>query len=171
MAKVYSVRCSILYREIRGNAKPLLIGGVVISDNFLTTLGLVNNPSLIGTISALFDVGSFFHVVLTLFVGGLLGRKKTLLFGTSIMILGGMSSSISMIIAGRIPVMGLGNGLNCATAPVWQSETSTVEVRGKLVHLVMCVVGLSVCNWLDYGLAFVGESFSWRSRLAFQFIP
>ncbi|KAJ9232899.1 hypothetical protein DTO169E5_7295 [Paecilomyces variotii] len=65
-----------------------VFSGVVISDNFLTTLGLVNNPSPIGTIPALFYVGSFFDVVLTLFVGGLLGRKKTLLFGTSIMILG-----------------------------------------------------------------------------------
>lgn len=56
-----------------------------------------------------------------------------------------MSSSISVIIAGRT-VTGLGNGLNCATAPVWQSESDTVEMRGKLViiHLVMCVVGLSL---------------------------
>lgn len=148
---------------------------MVVSDNFLTTLGLVNNPSLIGTISALFDVGSFFGAVLTLFVGGLLGRKKTLLMGTSIMILGvclqTAASSISVMIAGRI-VTGFGNGLNCATAPVWQSETATAEMRGKLViiQLIMCVVGFSVCNWLNYGLAFVGGSFGWRFPLAFQLV-
>lgn len=158
-----------------GKIRLTCIGGVVVSDNFLTTLGLLNNPSLIGTISSLFDVGSFFGAILTLFIGGLLGRKKTLLLGTSIMILGvclqTAASTIGVMIAGRI-VTGLGNGLNCATAPVWQSETASAEMRGKLIilQLIMCVVGFSICNWLNFGLSFVGGSFAWRFPLAFQLI-
>ena len=37
--------------------------------------------------------------------------------------------SVPQMIIGRI-VAGLGNGLNTATAPVWQSETSKAAWRG-----------------------------------------
>lgn len=141
----------------------------------MLTLGLVNNASLIGTISALFDVGSFFGAILAFLIGGILGRKRALLLGTTIMIVGvclqTAASSIAVMIAGRI-VTGLGNGMNCATAPIWQSETSRAEMRGKLViiQLIMCVVGFSIVNWLNYGLAFVPGSFGWRFPLAFQLV-
>lgn len=62
--------------------------------------------------------------------------------------------STGQMIAGRI-IAGLGNGLNTATAPVWQAETSQAHWRGKLVviELILNIAGFSLSNW--YNLASV----------------
>lgn len=67
---------------------------------------------------------------------------------------------------------GIGNGLNTATAPVWQTETSQVKWRGKLVviELIMNIAGFSLSNWMTYGFSYVGGPISWRFPLAFQMI-
>lgn len=46
------------------------------------------------------------------------------------------------ILIARI-ISGIGNGLNTATAPVWQAETSKASMRGKLVvlELVLNIAG------------------------------
>lgn len=150
-------------------------GGVVVTNDFLTTLNLTNNSSLIGTISALFDVGSFFGAVMAFAAGGILGRRKSMLVGTVLLTIGvilqAASSGRATMCAGRV-IAGLGNGINTATAPIWQGETSHASMRGKLVviELIMCIVGFSLVNWLNYGLSFVGGSLAWRFPLAFQLI-
>jgi sugar porter (SP) family MFS transporter len=150
-------------------------GGVVISDDFLTKLNLHNNNSLIGTISALFDVGSFFGAIAAFAIGSWLGRKKTMIIGTILMTIGvilqAAANDVATMCAGRV-IAGLGNGINTATAPIWQGETSKAEWRGKLIiiELIMCIVGFSLVNWLNYGLSFVEGSIAWRFPLAFQLI-
>ena len=69
-----------------------------------------------------------------------MGRKKVILWGTTIMSVGviikASSYHLAQMIIGRI-VLGIGNGLNTATAPVWQTETASAKWRGKLVILEM----------------------------------
>ena len=79
--------------------------------------------------------------------------------------------STSQMIVGRI-VAGLGNGLNTATAPVWQAETSKAAWRGKLVviELILNIAGFSLSNWITYGFSYVDGPVAWRFPLAFQFI-
>ncbi|KAL8690822.1 MAG: hypothetical protein Q9218_003818 [Villophora microphyllina] len=79
--------------------------------------------------------------------------------------------SVPQMIVGRI-VAGIGNGLNTATAPVWQAETSKAAWRGKLVVIEMIcnIAGFSLSNWVTYGFSFVGGPVSWRMPLALQFI-
>ncbi|KAE9376448.1 sugar transporter [Stipitochalara longipes BDJ] len=152
-----------------------VFSGVVVTENFLTTLGLTNNSKLIGTISALFDVGSFFGAVAAFILGGTLGRKKVMLLGSFIMTIGvilqSAASTVPVMAAGRV-VTGLGNGLNTATAPIWQGETAKAGMRGKLIiiELIMCIVGFSLVNWINYALSFVGGPVAWRFPLAFQMI-
>lgn len=69
-------------------------------------------------------------------------------------------------------VAGIGNGLNTATAPVWQGETSKASWRGKLIviEMIMNIAGFSLSNWVTYGFSFVGGPVSWRVPLALQFI-
>ena len=64
--------------------------------------------------------------------------------------------STGQMIAGRI-IAGLGNGLNTATAPVWQAETSQAHWRGKLVviEMILNIAGFSLSNW--YNLAFLNS--------------
>ena len=58
--------------------------------------------------------------------------------------------STGQMIAGRI-IAGLGNGLNTATAPVWQAETSQAHWRGKLVviEMILNIAGFSLSNWYN----------------------
>lgn len=73
------------------------------------------------------------------------------------------------MIVGRI-VSGVGNGINTATAPVWQTETSQSKWRGKLVMLemMMNIFGFMLVNWINYGLSYVGGPVAWRLPLALQ---
>ena len=74
-------------------------------------------------------------------------------------------------ICGCRVITGIGNGMNTATIPVWQSEMSKPENRGKLVNLEGAVVafGTFIAYWLDFGLSYVDSSVSWRFPVAFKF--
>lgn len=76
--------------------------------------------------------------VITIFIGDLLGRRKTIFFGSIIMILGAAlqcsAFSLGHFIAGRV-VTGFGNGMNTSTVPTWQSETSKSHRRGMMVMI------------------------------------
>ena len=75
------------------------------------------------------------------------------------------------MMVGRV-IAGIGNGLNTATAPVWQSETSKANMRGKLVviEMVMNIAGFSLSNWVTFGFSYLEGSVAWRFPLALQFL-
>jgi sugar porter (SP) family MFS transporter len=70
------------------------------------------------------------------------------------------------------PAYSIGNGVNTATAPIWQTETSQAKWRGKLVviEMMMNIFGFLMVNWINYGLSFVGGPIAWRLPLALQFV-
>ncbi|CAD6570708.1 MAG: hypothetical protein ASARMPREDX12_003828 [Alectoria sarmentosa] len=154
-----------------------VFGGVIVTPDFLDTLNLSGpeHTSLLGTVTALYDVGCFFGAVAAFSLGERLGRKKSVLLGTTVMSIGAIlqisSYSVAQMIIGRI-VAGLGNGLNTATAPVWQAETSKAAWRGKLVviELILNIAGFSLSNWITYGFSYVNGPVAWRFPLAFQFV-
>ena len=125
--------------------------------------------------TAIYDIGCFFGAVAAAWIGEKLGRRKSVLVGTTIMTVGAVlqisSYSTAQMIVGRI-IAGIGNGINTATAPVWQTETSQIKWRGKLVviELILNIAGFSLSNWVTYGFSFVGGPISWRFPLAFQMI-
>ena len=128
-----------------------------------------------GTVVALYDIGCFVGACIAVWLGEVLGRKKSVLVGTTIMTIGAIiqvaSYSVGHMIAGRI-IAGIGNGINTATAPVWQTETSQIKWRGKLVviELILNIGGFSISNWVTYGFSFTQGPISWRFPLAFQLI-
>lgn len=75
-----------------------------------------------------------------------------------------------MIVA-RI-IAGIGNGINTATAPIWQAETSKAKMRGMLVvaEMVFNIAGFSLSNWLTFGFSYVPGPVSWRFPIAFQLL-
>lgn len=137
-----------------------VFGGVIVTDDFLQTLNLVGNTSLQGTVTALYDVGCFFGAIAAFVIGEPLGRKKSILLGTVIMSIGAIlqitAYGVPQMIVGRI-VAGIGNGINTATAPVWQGETSKASWRGKLIviEMIMNVAGFCLSNWVTYGFSFL----------------
>ncbi|KAF8631640.1 hypothetical protein AX17_005042 [Amanita inopinata Kibby_2008] len=151
-----------------------VFGGIIVTRDFLETMGNPS-PNLQGTIVSLYDIGCFFGAMSAFVFGERLGRKKTFLFGIVIMSIGAIlqasSFSVAQIIVARL-VTGVGNGMNTATAPVWQSETSKPAWRGKLVvfEMIMNIAGFSLSNWMTYGFSFAAGSIAWRFPIAFQLV-
>ncbi|KAI5921589.1 general substrate transporter [Camillea tinctor] len=153
------------------------IGGVVITQDYLDTHDL-NGPAKTNTLSivtSIYTIGCFLGAAVAFSLGERLGRKKTILVGTAVMSVGGIlqtsSFSIPHMIIARI-ITGIGNGINTATAPVWQTETSKVHNRGKLVvfEMSMNVFGFMLSNWINFGMSFVGGPVGWRFPLAVQLL-
>lgn len=123
----------------------------------------------------MYDLGCFAGAILAVVIGDYLGRKKSILVGTTIMTVGAFmqifASSVPVMMAGRI-IAGVGNGINTSTAPVWQSETSKASWRGRLVviEMILNIAGFSLSNWVTYGFSFLSGGVSWRVPLAFQLI-
>ncbi|TFK71024.1 general substrate transporter [Pluteus cervinus] len=149
-----------------------VFGGIIVTKDFLERMGNPD-PNLQGTIVSLYDIGCFLGAMSTFAFGERLGRKKTFIIGVAIMSIGAIMQtcafSVAQMIVARL-ITGLGNGINTATAPVWQSETSKPEWRGKLVvfGMIMNIAGFSLSNWMTYGFSFLEGSISWRFPIAFQ---
>ncbi|WAO87561.1 MFS domain-containing protein [Fusarium falciforme] len=154
-----------------------VFSGVVVTKDFLELHNLVgpSKTNLLATVTAIYDIGCFVGALIAFTIGERLGRKKAIIMGTVIMSVGTLikctSYSLAQMFVGRI-VLGIGNGINTATAPIWQTETAQAKWRGKLVILEMAmnIAGFSLVNWINYGLSFVEGSVAWRFPLAFQFV-
>ncbi|KAJ3570705.1 hypothetical protein NP233_g4231 [Leucocoprinus birnbaumii] len=151
-----------------------VFGGIIVTEDFLNTMGNPD-PNLQGTIVSLYDIGCFFGAISTFIFGERYGRKKTFIVGVIIMSIGAVlqtcAFSVAQMIVARL-ITGFGNGINTATAPVWQSETSKPSWRGKLVvfEMIMNIAGFSLSNWMTYGFSFIEGSLSWRFPIAFQLV-
>lgn len=149
-----------------------VFGNVLVKDDFLRTMGY---PSVAdqGTMTSVYNLGCFVGALSTLYTGDGLGRPRTLILGSSVIAVGAIIQAAAygpaQIYVGRV-VAGLGTGMNTATAGVWQSETSKMSSRGKLVIIQManCITGFAISNWLTLGFSFASGSVSWRFPLAFQ---
>ncbi|KAJ5621648.1 hypothetical protein N7528_006431 [Penicillium herquei] len=152
-----------------------VFGGVVVTKDFLDTLNLNNNATLLGTVTAIYDVGCLFGAIIAMIWGEKWGRKLSIMYGTIVMSIGALlqitAYSVPQIIVGRI-IAGLGNGINTSTAPVWQGETSQAKWRGRLIviELTLNIAGFSLSNWMTFAFSFLPGPVAWRFPLAFQFI-
>ncbi len=151
-----------------------VMGGVVGLGEFNKTF---NNPdaNTIGNIVSLYEIGCFFGALSTFVIGDFLGRRRTILLSSLVMIAGAIiqaaSSSVGVMILGRI-VSGLGMGAINSTVPIMQAETSPAVSRGKLVCLDLTVLnfGIVISYWTDYAFGFSGLTGSkiWRIPIALQ---
>lgn len=123
-----------------------------------------------------YTLGCFFGAVATIWLGNLLGRKRTIMTGSIIMIIGATlqcsSFSLGQLIAARL-ITGFGNGMNTSTVPTWQSETSKSHRRGQMVMIEgsLIVFGVMISYWIDLGFSFLDpSSIAWRFPIAFQIV-
>lgn len=163
------------------------MGGILTMPNFLATFPDIDpnaaltasdsshRSTLQGVTTASYNLGCFLGAVITIFIGNPLGRKRMIMLGTSIMIIGAAlqasATTLPHLIIGRI-ITGLGNGGNTSTVPTWQSETSHAHKRGKLVMIEGALVsgGIMLSYWIDLGLSFAPGSVAWRFPFAFQIL-
>ncbi|RLV94820.1 Sugar transporter STL1 [Spathaspora sp. JA1] len=129
-----------------------------------------------GFVIAIYEIGCLAGAIFTMYIGDKIGRRKTIFIGCIIMVIGAViqaaSYTVVQLIAGRI-VTGIGNGMNTATVPVWQSECAKAKDRGRLVMVQGALITGGICfsYWVDFGFFFIkGSSVSWRFPIAFQII-
>ncbi|OSX62527.1 hypothetical protein POSPLADRAFT_1046005 [Postia placenta MAD-698-R-SB12] len=151
-----------------------VMSGVVISQYWLKTMG---NPStiMVSTITALYDIGAIVGAIAAAFTSEPLGRKRTLVFGASVLLVGTILMGtcverIQMMVA-RI-ITGIGIGYITSVTPVYQSEITLPEHRGWLVccQLTSMLGGLMLAYWINYAFYFYAGGVQWRFPLLFQLI-
>ncbi|KAK9777836.1 putative General substrate transporter [Seiridium cardinale] len=165
-----------------------VMGGILTMTQFLTDFPDIN-PDEEGISDALsttrstnqgiavaaYNLGCFLGAIITIFISNPLGRKRMIMLGTSIMVIGAIlqasATTLPHLIVGRI-ITGLGNGGNTSTIPTWQSETSRAHKRGKLVMIegALITCGIMISYWIDLGFSFADGSVAWRTPLAFQIV-
>jgi MFS family permease len=89
-----------------------------------------------GTVVASYTLGCFIGAFSCIFLGDKIGRIRTIALACIVHIVGaaiqGSAFSLAQLVIGRI-VLGLGYGTLSATVPMWQTECSISEHRGKNV--------------------------------------
>ncbi|CAI7648902.1 unnamed protein product [Penicillium glandicola] len=136
-----------------------------------------NQPSraTIGTMVAVLEIGAFISSLLVGRVGDVIGRRRTILYGSIVFFVGGafqtFATSIPMMMVGRV-VAGLGVGALSTIVPVYQSEISPPHNRGKLacIEFTGNIAGYATSVWVDYFCSFIDNDYSWRLPLLFQCI-
>jgi len=170
-----------------------LMSGIIASRQFNTEFPAtkqngpndVHTGTIQGTVTSCYEVGCFFGALFAYFRGDKMGRRRVMLLGAVIMIIGtiisitafGPGSPIGNVggfvqfFVGRV-MTGVGNGMNTATIPSWVAETSKAHNRGFLICMEASTVavGTVIAYWMDFGLSYVNSSVSWRFPIAFQIV-
>ncbi len=129
----------------------------------------------IGTMVAILEIGAFISSLLVGRIGDIIGRRKTILYGSCIFFVGGAlqtgAASMAMMMVGRI-VAGFGVGMLSTIVPVYQSEISPPHNRGKLACIEFSgnIIGYTTSVWVDYFCGYIEGDLSWRIPLLMQCI-
>lgn len=112
-----------------------------------------------------------------LWFGDALGRRRSIMLGATIMILGVIIQvtsypghvPLAQFIVGRV-VTGVGNGINTSTIPTYQAECSRTTNRGLLICIEGGVIafGTLIAYWIDFGASYGPDDLTWRFPIAFQ---
>jgi len=122
---------------------------------------------------AILEVGAFCSSLVVGKVGDIIGRRKTILYGSCIFFVGGalqsFATAMPMMLVGRITA-GVGVGMLSTIVPVYQSEISPPHNRGKLACIEFSgnIIGYTTSVWVDYFCSFINSNISWRLPLLMQ---
>ncbi|KAK4667392.1 Ribulose bisphosphate carboxylase large chain [Podospora pseudopauciseta] len=129
----------------------------------------------IATMVAILEIGALISSLCVGHIGDIIGRRKTILYGSMIFFVGGglqtAATNMVMMMVGRF-VAGLGVGMLSTIVPVYQSEISPPHNRGKLacIEFTGNIVGYTTSVWVDYFCGFIESNTSWRLPLMMQCI-
>ena len=118
-------------------------------------------------------VGAATGAIIASFLARGIGRKKSLIIGAALFIIGcigsGMSGSADMLIGFRL-ILGLAVGIASYTAPLYLAEMSDKDARGKVIsgYQLMVTVGILAAFLSDTAFSYSGD---WRMMLTVIAIP
>ncbi|KAG7087306.1 hypothetical protein E1B28_013284 [Marasmius oreades] len=135
-----------------------------------------NNATLQSFLVAIYELGCLAGALSCLWVGDRLGRRRTMVAGAVIMIIGAILQTTSFgyahMLVGRV-VTGIGNGLNTSTVPSYHAECSPAAKRGSLIMVegALITFGIMISYWIDFGCFWIQESSAqWRVPVALQIV-
>ncbi|GMG48296.1 unnamed protein product [Aspergillus oryzae var. brunneus] len=188
-----SLRLSITFAAVVGFSlfgyNQGMMAGLLNGDEFVDSfpiLKMPDNPTagekhyidvIRGAVTSCYELGCFFGALFSMFLGDKLGRTRLIFMGASILIIGALLTTVcftghwevGQFVIGRV-VSGIGNGMNTATIPVWQSECSGAHNRGFLVCFegAMIAGGTFIAYWVVFGMSHAADSVQWRFPVALQ---
>lgn len=152
------------------------ISGILVEKQFNTYFHEPSN-GLQGGITASIQAGAFAGSLLTgIFLADALGRRRTILCGAALFTIGiaisCASHNVECLIAGRV-INGLANGCTAMMVPLWQSEVTPKEIRGRIISLQQCVINFGILSsfLIQYGCSFINSNAAWRIPLGIQMVP
>lgn len=122
---------------------------------------------------AILEIGALIASLAVGRIGDLIGRRRTILWGSLIFLVGGalqtFATGMPMMLLGRI-VAGLGVGALSTIVPVYQSEISPPHNRGKLACIEFSgnILGYAASVWVDYACTYIHSDWAWRIPLLMQ---
>lgn len=136
-----------------------VMSGIIDAPQFAETIPEVKgNDTWQAFVTAIYEIGCLGGAIFTLAYGDRLGRRKNIIAGGFIMILGVIiqitaikgHSATAQFIIGRT-VTGIGNGMNTATIPSYQAECSKTTNRGLLICIEggTVAIGTLIAYWID----------------------
>lgn len=134
-----------------------------------------NQPTAVelGSMVAILEIGAFVSSLVVGRIGDVLGRRRTILYGSLIFVVGGAlqtcATGLYMMLLGRV-IAGLGVGTLSTIVPVYQSEISPPHNRGRMgcIEFTGNIAGYAVSVWVDYFCSYIKGHWSWRVPLAMQ---
>ncbi|KAF2724061.1 general substrate transporter [Polychaeton citri CBS 116435] len=127
-----------------------------------------------GGITAAMPAGSWFGAICSGYISDILGRKKAIMVGCVIWVIGSTiicaSQDIGMLVAGRV-INGFCVGIESAQVPVYISEIAPPSKRGRLVGAQQWAItwGILIMYYISYGASFVGgDTIDTYSAAAFR---
>ncbi|KAK6458961.1 uncharacterized protein RJT20DRAFT_10795 [Scheffersomyces xylosifermentans] len=133
------------------------------------------SPAAVGTMIAILEIGALFSSFIAGRIGDIVGRRRTIRYGSFIFVIGGLiqASSVNIInlSLGRL-IAGIAIGFLTTIIPCYQSEISPPDDRGFYACLEFTgnIIGYSSSIWVDYAFSFLESDLSWRSPLYVQVI-
>ena len=149
--------------------------GLIVSPWFLKAYHHPS-PTLLATISAMYNIGGTIGSAIAFFIGNALGRRRTILVGVAIGSIGAVvqcaAIRIAQLVSGRI-VCGIGVGILSSTVGLWLGETAPTKSRGGFLSFQLlggAASGLFLAQWINYGFNAVTKRSAFTFPVGFQFI-
>ncbi|KAI9652968.1 MAG: hypothetical protein M1831_006297 [Alyxoria varia] len=129
-----------------------------------------------GGITAAMPAGSWLGALISGVLTDRVGRKKAIMIGCIIWVIGSIISAaaqnIAMLSVGRC-INGLCVGIASAQVPVYISELSPPSKRGRMVGAQQWAItwGIMIMFYLSYGCSYIDGTSAFRIPWALQIIP
>ncbi|KAI1107909.1 putative sugar transporter [Jackrogersella minutella] len=148
---------------------------IIADDRWLKLMQPANDWS-VGFVISIYNIGCVVGAMTTGFFADSCGRERTISLASTVFIIGALlqaaSYTIAQISVGRL-VLGFGVGAYSAGVPLYISEISPAELRGRIVGIELMILcfGEMVVFWIVYAFYFLSSDDWWRIPLAIQVVP